>query len=371
MSRTLHLAALATVASLTTSVVGAQSIADIGARVAPQYHAYDIKSPSNTKISELSVPLFVIVPVNPALSFDVGTSYARSVVDQTTNGQRVHSEISGLTDTQVRANYTLGNDFVVLTAGVNLPTGQSTVKTGQQLAANLIGSDFLAFPISNMGTGFGATAGAAFARPVGDWNVGLGLSLRRSAQYDPFTAANGDAMHYQPGNEYRARGGIDRAFGTGRISLGLTYSTFGNDNLAGYVYNTGNRWVTQLGLTNSYGPGQVSLTAWNLFREAGTLFDSSYVGHEDIANAALAYGVTVGRMLIEPNVEGRLWTQYGDVPASGLATFGVRVQTSVRGYTILPSAGFSLGQVAAQDQNSVNTTANLAGWHAALAVRLR
>jgi hypothetical protein len=200
--------------------------------------------------------------------------------------------------------------------------------------------------------------------------VGAGLSVRRSTQYDPFDANGGAVLHYQPGNEYRARGGIDRAFGTGRISLGLTYSTFANDNLGGFVYNTGNRWLTQFSLTNTYGPGQLALTGWNLFREAGTLADSSYLGHENIANAALAYGMTIGGMLIEPNLEGRLWTQYGDVPASGLATLGVRVQTSVLGLTMVPSAGFSLGRVAAQDQ-TINATANLTGWHAALAIRLR
>lgn len=370
MSGALRIGSLATIASLASSVAGAQSILDVGARVAPQYHSYELTAPSNTKISELSVPLFVVVPVSRALSFDVGTSFSRAVVDVTTTGQREHSEVSGLTDTQVRGNYTLGNDFVVLTAGVNLPTGQSTVKGDQFTAASLIGSDFLAFPISNMGTGFGATGGAAFARPIGDFNVGLGVSVRRSSQYGAFEDDAGALAHYQPGNEYRARGGIDRAFGTGRVSLGLTYSTFGNDHLDGYVYNTGNRWVTQLGVTNTYGPGQLSLTAWNLFREAGTLYDSSYVGHENIANAALAYGVTVGPLLFEPNVEGRIWTQYGDVPASGLATFGVRAQTSVLGFTMLPSAGFSIGQVAAQDQG-INTTANLTGWHVSLAIRLR
>ena len=36
--------------------------AGIGARVAPQYHSYNIQSPSNLSISEFSVPLFVLVP---------------------------------------------------------------------------------------------------------------------------------------------------------------------------------------------------------------------------------------------------------------------------------------------------------------------
>jgi hypothetical protein len=355
----------------TTTALGAQSIPDIGVRVAPQFHSYDVQSPSNLKISEFSVPIFVLVPVTPALSFDVGSSYARSEVTQTGSGKTTTSSISGLTDTQVRANYTVGSDFVVLTAGVNLPTGKSTVTEDERLAASLIGSDFLSFPISNMGIGFGGTAGLAVARPVGDWNLGFGASLRHAASYDPFDAAGGPALHYQPGNEYRVRGGLDRAVGTGRLQLGLTYSTFGNDNLAGSIYNTGNRWLTQFAFNNTIGAGQVTLVGWNLFRTAGTLADSSFLPHEDIANAQLSYGINVGQALIEPNVEGRSWMQGAGVPTSLMGTLGVRSQLSVLGLGVLPSVGYSFGRLAAQDVNGLNTTANLTGWHGTLAVRLR
>jgi hypothetical protein len=351
--------------------LGAQSIFDTGARIAPQFHSYDLHSPSNTTISEFALPLFVLVPIKNAFSIDVGTAFAQSRVDQTNAvGVKTHSTVSGLTDTQVRANYTIGNDFVVLTAGVNLPTGQSTVTTRQQLAAGLIGSDFLAFPISNMGSGLGGTGGIAFARPVGQWNVGVGASMRKAAEYEPFDAAGGPALHYQPGDEYRVRGGLDRAYGTGRVSLGLTYSTFGNDNLAGSIYNTGNRWLTQAAVNNTYGPGELTLSAWNLFRTAGTLADSSYLGHENITNASVAYGVNVGPALVEPNIEGRSWSQAGGIPTSMMTTLGVRSQLVVRGFNVLPSLGYSIGKIASQ-RAGANTTASLTGFHAMLAVRLR
>jgi hypothetical protein len=356
--------------AIAAPVLRAQSIFDVGARVGPQFHQYTIGTPSNTTISEFAVPLFVLVPITPSLSFDIGTSYARSRVEQTTDSKTVTSSISGLTDTQIRANYVLGSDFIVLTAGVNLPTGHANVSASQQLAGGLIGSDFLAFPISNMGSGFGGTGGLAVARPLGDWNLGFGLSLRRSAQYDPFDAAGGPALHYRPGNEYRARFGVDRAAGTGRVALGLTYSTFGNDNLAGSLYNTGNRWLTQASYNNTLGAGQLVLNGWNLFRTRGTLSDSSLLGHENIFNGSAAYGVTLGSLLIEPNVEGRMWLQEG-VSNSFLATPGLRVTTSVAGFTMLPSVGYSVGRLAAEDANQVRTTASLTGWHAALAIRLR
>jgi hypothetical protein len=97
------------------SALSAQS-SEISARVAPQYHSYTIDAPSNTKIGEFSIPLFVVVPVTPALTFDLGTAYAHARVEQTALGKSTTSSIAGLTDTQIRANYVLGNDFVVLTA---------------------------------------------------------------------------------------------------------------------------------------------------------------------------------------------------------------------------------------------------------------
>src|ERR1041384_6501450 len=127
----------------------AQSIFDAGVRLGPQFVYYKLASPSNTTISEFSVPMFVTVPISSAFGVDVGTAYSLARVEQTSTSTAKTSDINGLTDTQIRANYSVGTDFIVLTAGVNLPTGRSTVTPQEQLAAGLIGSDFLGFPISN------------------------------------------------------------------------------------------------------------------------------------------------------------------------------------------------------------------------------
>ncbi|MEP6493145.1 MAG: hypothetical protein ABJF01_10745 [bacterium] len=356
--------------AFTATMLSAQSPFDIGARVAPQFHSYTIDAPSNLKISELSIPLFVVVPITSSFGFDVGTSWAQSRVEQTGTAQKSTSEISGFTDTQVRANYVIGNDFVVITAGLNLPSGKSTVPLSQQIAAGLIGNDFLAFPIASMGTGLGGTGGIALARPIGDWNLGMGLSMRRSAQYDPFDAAGGPALHYQPGNEYRARVGLDRGVGTGRFTVGLTYSTFGDDNLAGSIYNTGNRYLSQLSYNDTFGAGQLSISGWDLYRTSGNLAGGGALGSENITNGALAYGFINGSVIIEPNIEARAWTQQ-NASTSTLGTVGLRVQLPMGGMTVVPSAGYSVGKLASQTAAAVSTTSTLTGLHATLTIRLR
>ena len=361
MRRLLPLALLGGLAS----TLPAQSVWDASARIGPQFMQYDIKAPISEKISEYAVPLYVLIPVTDAFSFDIGTSWAQARVESPgTNGGTTVSELSGMTDTQIRANYTMGTDFMVLTAGVNLPTGKSMALPSEYAAATQIASDFLVFPITGFGTGAGGTGGVALARPLGDWNVGAGLSVRYSAAYDPFQDAAGARLHFQPGNEYRARIGVDRPYGTGRISMGFTYSKFGNDQANSSAYNTGDRYITQASISNSIGNADVVVAGWDLFRASGELADHTITGRENIANTGVAVGFHSGDLTIEPSLEGRVWTQDA-VPTSYMGTVGLRLNYDFGGYAITPFAGYTAGVVGSTTGNS-----NMTGFRATLAIRL-
>ena len=351
-------------AALIAAPLGAQSAYDSNFRGAPQYVQYQLKSPISETISEFAVPIFVVIPVSPVLNFDVGTAYTWARVQPNGVGAEPTSTISGITDTQIRANLSLGTDFVVLTAGLNLPTGRETASQEEQLAAFRIGNDFLAFPISNMGTGFGATAGLAIARPLGDWNVGFGGSLRQSASYEPFVDNTGARPRFQPGNEYRARVGLDRAFGTGRVAFGLTYSKFGNDDIGGSIYNTGDRYVLQAGFNNTFGVANVLVNAWNLYRRSGTIFTGDRIGPENIGNVLVGVGFRAAGGVLEPSIEARSWTQQ-NLDASILGTIGLRYSIDTGGLAITPSAGYTTGRFA-----GVGSNASMTGFHAALAIRV-
>ncbi len=356
----------------------AQSIFDSELRFAPQFIQYKIKTPSSETISELAVPVFVSIPFGSRFTFDVGTSYARAKV---TSGSAV-SEVNGLTDTQLRGNYTLGNDFVVLTAGLNLPTGRSTVTTDQQTAAGRIGSDFLAFPISNMGTGLAATAGIAVARPLGDWNVGFGGAVRHSTAYEPFDVPGQPVLRFTPGDEYRARVGVDRGLLAGRMSLGLTYSAFGSDDAGGSVYNTGNRVIAQAVVTNFVAGSEVTFAGYNVFRAPGKYASGDPAGRENIANGYLGVGINMLGTLVEPSVEVRHWLQ--NIPgvtvgtatsaersqSSYLGTVGLRTRIPAIGFTAYPSVGYTMGKLAVADASGAPVQADLTGFKAQLAIRV-
>lgn len=351
--------ALALVAA-PAAAAAAQSIGDSYLRAGPQYVQYTFKEPVNEKVSELAIPLFFVVPFTPQFTMDLGTAWASTHSE--IGGTK--SDISGLTDTQLRANYTFGADFVVLTAGLNLPTGQSLVKPAQQAAAIRVGSDFLAFPIPSMGTGFGFTGGLAIAKPVGSWNVGAGASLRKSSAYDPFQDGAGTAYHYQPGNEYRVRVGADRTVGTGRLALGVTYSAFGDNVANGSAYNTGNRLITQGSLTNALGPADLTLAAWDIYRASGTLADNSPLGYDNIANMYVGLGFHAGSATFEPNVELRNWQQEGMLPST-MYRGGLRTQFRVGALVVSPGASYAIGKLATTAQS-----ANMNGFQAVLSGRI-
>src|SRR3954469_20664238 len=205
------------------------SAQSLGVRTSPQFVRYTLGAPADNTITEMAIPLFAVMPISQLLTLDIGTAFASARLTNTSGGQSTESKISGLTDTQLRATVNLGTDMVVLTGGVNIPTGRSTVKPEEQGAAGLIGNDFLVFPVSSMGSGFGGTGGIALAAPMGQWNLGAGLSVRSSMPFDPYMDGAGTKLRYTPGAEVRARVGLDHPYGTGHASIGFTYSQFGDD----------------------------------------------------------------------------------------------------------------------------------------------
>jgi hypothetical protein len=347
---------------LIARVAGAQ---DVGARTSPQFIRYSLGSPSNNTISEMAIPIFAYMPINPNLTLDVGTAFASATVTSTSGGQSTQSKISGLTDTQLRGSLNVGGDAMVLTFGVNVPTGRATATPAEQSAASLIGNDFLVFPISSMGSGFGGTGGLALARPMGDWNVGAGFSVRHSMPFDPY-----QGFRYTPGNEVRARIGVDHPYGTGSASLGLTYSKFGNDSIAnagtGSIYNTGDRLLTQGYL----------ISAWDLFRASGTLTDGTPSGTENITDVSASYGWSVGDSRLEPGLDVRTWMQK-NASMSLQTTLSMRYEHALgEQFIIAPGAGFTIGKLGAANavatpSSGVSTSASLSGFRAQLTIRTR
>lgn len=340
---------------------------EMSAAAMPQYVSMKIGTGTAAKtVSQMTVPLVAVVPFGARFNIDIASAFATSEVR--VNGNKA-SSISGPTDTQIRANWTLGNDAVVFTLGVNAPTGQYKINQQTEAdAAGQIGNDFIIYPTSSYGAGLSGTGGVAMAWTWGSWNVGLGGSARVGSQFDAYTSATdtGAALTFTPANEYRARFGVDRYVGSGRLALGLTFSTFGKDELANTSYKTGARYIGQGSYSVPVGSNELYLSGWALLRQKGEQYGGVAPG-ETVLNASAGLGMHFGSWYVEPNVEARNW-QIDGVKAGLLANGGVRVRMNAGAFTIMPSATYQVGNLY---DLADGTPTDLNGWRAALTIRLR
>ena len=367
--RTLYSALAVLAALVLPRGAAAQALLDRSVRTGPQIVSYRVDDVAERSITQLAVPIAVAVPLFDRLSLDVATAYARVTYDSA--GFR--GQIDGLTDTQLRASWTLGTDNVVFTMGLNLPTGQETVDYAEQgAAAGLIGNDFLAFPISNMGTGFAGTGGIAVARTAGSWNVGAGASFRRTMEFEPFEEASlpggTGRVRFQPGDEYRVRAGADRAVGSGSLALGVTYFMFGDDDVGATTYSSGDRVLGQVGWSQPMGATTLALAAWNLHRLEGKLAAGEPAPSENILNFGATLGIRLGaRTAIEPNVEYRRWT-LGGARAGDLGLLGLRARLDAGRLAFVPSVSLATGSLTPYRSTASD---GVSGWRGVLTVQWR
>lgn len=340
----------------------AQSILEPAARVAPTVVAYRFGGGAGGDVTQTVLPLAVVVPVRDRLTVDVATAYVRAV----SRSGPGSSTISGLTDTQLRATWTGGADAVVLTAGLNLPTGRYAVREHELDAAGRIGNDFLGFPVSSLGDGLAMTMGVAGARGVGAWNVGGGVSARRSSAFDAFELEAG-AVRFRPASEVRLRVGADRLVGDGRLNLGLTYSTFGRDAAGATTYGAGDRIVVQGGWERPLGGATLLVDGWALHHAGGETALGA-MPNEVVASVGAAARWGVGDGAVEPHVELRDWRRDGGA-AGSLALVGVRGRLPLGGgVSLLPSVGVAAGRLGAQP-DAGTVASSLRGWQVSIALR--
>jgi hypothetical protein len=340
----------------------AQGLRDMAVILAPHFTSYAIGSDATKRtITQTAIPIVFSLPFTERFTMDVTTAYA--VSDVIAGGQSV-SAIKGLTDTQVRGNYSFADETVVFTVGLNLPTGQYTIAEGQAAAAGQIGNDFLNYPISSMGNGLAGTGGVAFARAMGDWNFGAGASMRKSSEFAAF--GNGTSeFRFTPADEYRLNIGVDRPVGDGQLQFGLSYSAFGEDIAADTTaYSTGDRIIATGSWSFPVRNTSVFLSGWNLYRLAGEQFAGD-APKENVANLNAGVSITAREVLIQPNVELRLW-QVGGVKAGNLFNTGVRLRFDAGSFTLLPSFGYSIGNLY-DTTNGVGT--DVTGMRGSLTIR--
>jgi hypothetical protein len=354
-----------TLALLTAALpLAAQDIAGSAVIIDPQFVSYKLGTGSAARtVSQLGMPVAWIVPFSDKFNMDISTNYANS---QVTSTGTATSSISGLTDAQLRGNYTLGDNAAIVTLGVNVPSGQYKVASAQQTAAGQIGNDFLLYPVSSMGNGLAVTGGVGFAQTLGDWNLGLGASFRYSSSFDAYEVQS-TVLRFTPGSEARLRVGLDRPVGDGSFNVSLTYSKFGNYTAADTSYGSGDRAMVQSAYAVPIGGNRdLVVSLWDLYRGVGQQIGNTPSPSENVGNIGVAVGFQLASGLyIQPTVEERSWI-FNNANAGMLTNVGVRLRFAWAGLSMNPSATYSLGSLT----NVGLPSTDIAGFKVALLIRL-
>lgn len=303
-------------------------------------------------VREFVVPIGLVFPVSSRLTIDAGTNVVSA---QRTDSAGGSVKLSGVTDVVVRGALQLKPDVAVFTVSVNLPTGHRTLGSNQIGLASALATDLVPFPVTNFGSGFGVTTGLALAAPVGPWALGIAGSYRYTGSYQPLLDTS---LTLTPGGEIRVRVGADRIVGQGRVSLGVTYSTFSSDEFGG-PRRPGKRVIPQVSWSLPLGNNSLALYAWDLYRGAGTIDTVS--SNTITAGAQLA--LHSGRNLFRPQIEYR---QSSGLISGRLIGVAARYQIAAgERLSVVPGARFDVGSM----KTDTGASASLMGFSASLMMR--
>jgi len=315
--------------------------------------------------TEFAIPIGAMWTATPRLAFDFGVRYASASRTPEVAGQSKVT-VSGLTDTQVRAVYQVVPDVVVVTVAANLPTGKTKLTPDELVAAGVMASDLIPFPVASFGSGANVTTGVAVAVPVAGWAVGLAGSYRLTGGYTPLAAVDSS---YKPGSELKLRVGADRVAGQGRVSLGFTFSTFADDAFGGaQIYRPGKRYITQGSWSFPVGNLGLALYAWDLYRDGGTVIvGGSTTEKQNVLTAGATASVQIGRNVLRPQIEYRIQSAgVSTMAAAGhLLSLSARYQLALtERFALQPAVRFDTG-----NQIYSGATIGLSGWGLSVGLR--
>lgn len=318
--------------------------------------------------SEIAIPFGMMWTASRRLAVDLGVRYASASRTPETAGQS-KATIAGLTDAQIRGVYQVVPDVVVFTVAANLPTGKTKLTGDELLAAGVVASELIPFPVSSFGSGANVTTGLAVAVPLAGWAVGVGGSYRLTAGYTPLATIDSS---YKPGGELRIRVGADRVVGQGRVSLGFTFSSFAEDEFGGSrLFQPGKRYITQGSWSFPIGNLGLALYAWDLYRNAGTLVvGGGATAKQNVVTGGVVASIQTGRSVLRPQLEYRLQS-VRDNGAGGWTTAGHLLSVSARyqvalsdRFALLPAARFDTGNI-----GSGGSTFGFTGWGVSVGLR--
>ncbi len=179
-----------------------------------------------TTVSQSYVPLGGYIPLKDNLEAQVYVASSSNSVDYA----GFDNSISGLSDFRLQVSQSLSNDRILISGGVNLPTGKKKLNFVENWGVmELMSQNFLEFPIRSLGEGFGFNLLVGGATMLGEARIGGGIMYQFKGEYQPYEET-GD---YDPGDIISINGGGDITKGKMTWAANIVFTTYFADKQEG------------------------------------------------------------------------------------------------------------------------------------------
>lgn len=315
--------------------VSAQEIVGVSGVFFENFHFDDPDEAGIENVSLMSVPIGFSTPIIDWLSVDLRTTFARG---EMTRDDGTEVTLSGLTDTELRANFDIIPQRLTISAAALLPTGQSTQSMDESELAGLIAADLLPFRVSNWGSGGGAGLVSTLTVPVGEFGVGVSAGYTMGMEFEPLEE---DELGYRPGSEMRLRVAIDRNIGsTAKASLILGGQIYQDDELSGAsVFTPGDRFEATGSLAFRVGALSSGVAyAGMLHRGEGMLLDFEMsTPAQDLFNVGFGFRIPRGATTFQPMADVRIFRRSDGIDQGYLTSLGATVEWPTGPVVLLPT----------------------------------
>ena len=191
-------------------------------------------------VNQFALPITGFFPLRDNLDLSLYAVNSSNSYDDSFNEYK----LNGLSDVRLQGNHSFANDRLLVSVGLNLPTGKKELNGEQQEVLLALSQIYYEFPVRRLGEGLGLSVLLGGAVEVREGlRAGGGITYQYAGKYTPyedFSMLDTVTMDtsfvsyedYDPGDMFSVNGGFDYERGMMLWSVDVIFSQYVPDKLA-------------------------------------------------------------------------------------------------------------------------------------------
>lgn len=185
-------------------------------------------------VAQFALPVHARTVLGERWTFDLIGAASVNALHVTGGDEDRILTLNGLTDVKLRMSGGFNDNKLLITAGLNLPTGTTKLNADQTSVLQAIGAPGLHMPVNALGIGTGVTLGAVQAVERDQWAFALGGSVEQRTEYTPIALAlaSGQSLtKIAPGTAVHVTLGSDHTIGDSQLAMLVIGDWFSQDQV--------------------------------------------------------------------------------------------------------------------------------------------